>query len=139
MDTSLHFIINTFSNITYSYCQVRIPKLYKRVTAMSYVLNRYDDTMTDLPNIHLATLLSAQCGLLSAQCGLLSAQCISWRPVIIPSNLYFPMILVLFSCHECQRVYSTSLQKERDREIYRKKITFWIWWQFSITISMSAN
>ena len=32
--------MNTFSNKTYSYCQVRIPKLYKRVTARSYCLNR---------------------------------------------------------------------------------------------------
>jgi len=46
--------MNTFSNKTYSYCQVRIPKLYKRVTAMSYGLNRLDDTMTDLQNIHWA-------------------------------------------------------------------------------------
>ena len=48
--------MNTFSNKTYSYGQVRIPKLYKRVTARSYSLNRLDGTMTYLLNLHWATL-----------------------------------------------------------------------------------
>ena len=33
------------------YCQVRIPKLYKRATARSYSLNWLDDMMTDIQNI----------------------------------------------------------------------------------------
>jgi len=57
LGTALHFILNTFSNEIYSHCQVRIPKLYNHVTARSYGLNRLDDTMTDLQNIHWATLL----------------------------------------------------------------------------------
>ena len=69
--------IHVFSNTTYSYCQVRIPKLYKRVTARSCGLNRLDGTMTGLQNIHWTTFLSAQC--------------ISSRHVIVPSNLYIPM------------------------------------------------
>jgi len=56
LGTSLHFVLNKFSNKTYSSCQVRIPKLYKRVTARSYGLNRLDDTMADLQNIHYDTL-----------------------------------------------------------------------------------
>ena len=44
-DLSLHFILNTFSNKTYSNGQVNISKLYKRVTARSYSLNRFDGTM----------------------------------------------------------------------------------------------
>jgi len=51
--------MNTFSNKTYSKCRVRIPKLYKRVTARSYCLNRLDETMTNLQNRHWATLRSS--------------------------------------------------------------------------------
>ena len=40
LGTLLHFILNIFSNKTYSYCQVNISKLYKRVTAMTYGLNQ---------------------------------------------------------------------------------------------------
>jgi len=47
-------MLNTFSNKSYSYCQVRIPKLYKRVNARSYRLYRLDGMMNDLPNIHWA-------------------------------------------------------------------------------------
>ena len=74
MGNSLHFILNTISNETYSYCQVKIPKLYKHVTAWIYGLNRLDGTMTDLQNIHQASLSSSQC--------------IFWRPVIMQSNLH---------------------------------------------------
>jgi len=74
LGTSLRFILNKFSNKTYSYWQVNMPNLYKHVTARSYVLNRLDDTMTDLQNIHWATLRSTQC--------------ISWRHVIMTSYLY---------------------------------------------------
>jgi len=42
------FILNTVSNTTYSYCQVSIPNLYKRVTAKLYALNRLDGMMTAL-------------------------------------------------------------------------------------------
>ena len=37
--------MNTLSNKTYSYCQVKIPKLYKCVTARSYGLD--DDTSSE--------------------------------------------------------------------------------------------
>jgi len=49
--------MNTFSNKTYSVLSGH--KLYNRVTPRSYGLNRLDDTMTDLRNIHWATLRSA--------------------------------------------------------------------------------
>ena len=52
MDILFNFILNTFSNKTYTFCQVNIPKLYKRNTTRSHGLNRFDDTMTDLQNIH---------------------------------------------------------------------------------------
>ena len=57
--TLLHFILNTVISTTYSYCQVNIPKLYKRVTAR-YGLNRLDDMMLALQDIHCAMLRSAQ-------------------------------------------------------------------------------
>ena len=40
-----------------SFCQVKIPKLYKRVTASSYGLNRLDGTMTNFQNIHKSSNL----------------------------------------------------------------------------------
>jgi len=61
MDTSLHYILNTFSNKAYPCCQVKIPNIYKRVTTKSYGLNRLDDTMADLQTIHWATQGSTQC------------------------------------------------------------------------------
>jgi len=45
-----------FSNKTYSYCQVKIPKLYKRVTARSKGLNRLYGMMADLQDIHWVEL-----------------------------------------------------------------------------------
>ena len=48
--------MNTFSNNTYSYCQVRIPQLYKRVSARLCGLDWLDGTVTDLQIIHWATL-----------------------------------------------------------------------------------
>jgi len=68
LGTLLHFILNTFSNTTYSYCQVNISKLYKRVTARSCRLNQLDDTMTDLQNATLHPVY------------------ILWRPVVMPSK-----------------------------------------------------
>ena len=55
----LRFTLNIFSNLTYSYCQVHIPKLYKHVTAMTCGLNRLEGMLTDLQDIHWAALRSA--------------------------------------------------------------------------------
>jgi len=52
VDILFNFILNTFSNKTYTFCQVNTPKLYKRNTTRSHGLNRFDGTMTDLQNIH---------------------------------------------------------------------------------------
>jgi len=54
----LHFILNTFINKTYSYSDVNIPKVHKRVTAKSYGLNRLDNTITDRQNINWSMLRS---------------------------------------------------------------------------------
>ena len=58
LGTLLHFILNTFSNTTYSYCQVNISKLYKRVTAMTYGLQsvRWHDDGSSVYTLHYATL-----------------------------------------------------------------------------------
>jgi len=45
--------MNTFSTKTYSLLSGQDSKLYKRVTARSYDLNRLDGTMTDLQNATL--------------------------------------------------------------------------------------
>ena len=74
LGTLLHIILNRFSNKTYSYRHVKISKLYTHVNARLCRLNRLDGTMTDLQDIHWA--------------GRTVAQCISWRPVIMPYNLY---------------------------------------------------
>jgi len=47
MDTLIHFILNTFSNKTYSLLSGQDSQ-----AAMSPGLNGLDDTMTDLQNIH---------------------------------------------------------------------------------------
>ena len=71
LGTSSH-LLNAFSKQkTYSFCQVKISKLYKCVTAR---LIRLGGTMMDLQNV-LWVERSV-------------AQCISWRPVIMPSNLH---------------------------------------------------
>jgi len=67
--TSLHFILKTYSLLSGQDFQA-----IHRVTARTYGLNRLDGMMTDLQNLHWAMQRSSQC--------------ISWRPIIMPSNLY---------------------------------------------------
>ena len=81
MSTVLYFILNTFSNKIYSpTVRSRFPSYttISDVTARLCGLNRLDGTMTDLQNIHWAT-------------------CISWRPVIMPSNLYLTELTIRVS------------------------------------------
>ena len=88
--TLLHFILSLLSKKTYSHRQVNIPNLYKHVTAIPYSLNRLDDTMTDLHDIHWATLRSV-------------LRCISRRVVIIPSTLYIFNVLSWVYCDSIKR------------------------------------
>ena len=60
LGTSLNFILNTFSNKTYSLQSgqdSQAIQLNKHVTARSYGLNQLDGTMTDLQNIHWVYIL----------------------------------------------------------------------------------
>ena len=78
LGTSSH-LLNAFSKQkTYSFCQVKISKLYKCVTAR---LIRLGGTMMDLQNV-----LWVERSVAWAERSV--AQCISWRPVIMPSNLH---------------------------------------------------
>ena len=61
VSTSLHFILNTFRNKTYSLLSGQHSHAIQGVTTRSYGLDGLDGTMTDPQTIHGGTLRSAQC------------------------------------------------------------------------------
>jgi len=65
LGTSLHFILNIFSNKTYPQLSSQDSQAIQRVTARAYSLNRLDGTMTVRQNIHWAE------------------RSVSWKPAIM--------------------------------------------------------
>ena len=72
VSTSLHFILNTFRNKTYSLLSGQHSHAIQGVTTRSYGLDRLDGTMTDPQTIHTLRSVYIPCRLTCIQSHVIS-------------------------------------------------------------------